>query len=59
MAGIENVNNEQARRTFKMARHAVVDLAQVVNARYDPDAPERLSSKDLAEIRLQLAAKRD
>jgi hypothetical protein len=57
MAGIENVNNEQARRTFKMARHAVVDLAQVVNARYDPGAPERLSSKDLAEIRSQLAAK--
>jgi Ion channel len=57
MAGIENVNNEQARRTFKMARHAVVDLAQVVNAGYDPNAPERLSSEDLAAIRSQLAQK--
>jgi ion channel len=57
MAGIENVNNEQARRTFKMARHAVVDLAQVVNARYDPGAAERLSSEDLAQIRSQLAEK--
>jgi hypothetical protein len=54
MAGIENVNNEQARRTFKMARHAVVDLAQVVNARYDSNAPDRLSADDLAQIRAQL-----
>jgi Ion channel len=57
MAGIENVNNEQARRTFKMARHAVVDLAQVVYARYDPNLPDRLSSEDLASIRSQLAEK--
>ena len=57
MAGIENVNNEQARRTFKMARHAVVDLAQVVNARYDPNAPDRLTGDDLAQIRSQLAEK--
>jgi hypothetical protein len=57
MAGIENVSNEQARRTFKMARHAVVDLAQVVSARYDPHAPDRLSTEDLAKIRTQLAAK--
>jgi hypothetical protein len=57
MAGIENVNNEQARRTFKMARHAVVDLAQVVNARYDPSAPDRLSSEDLRQMRSQLADK--
>jgi hypothetical protein len=57
MAGIDNVNNEQARRTFKMARHAVVDLAQVVNARYDANAPDRLSAEDLAQIRSQLAEK--
>jgi hypothetical protein len=57
MAGIENVNNEQARRTFKMARHAVVDLAQVVNARYDPSAPDRLSLEDLRQMRSQLADK--
>jgi hypothetical protein len=40
-----------------MARHAVVDLAQVVNARYDYSAPARLSSQDLADIRSQLARK--
>ena len=57
IAGIEGVNNEQARWTFKMARHAVVDLAQVVNARYDPAAHDRLTPEDLAQIRIQLADK--
>ncbi len=57
IAGIDGVSNEQARWTFKMARHAVVDLAQVVNARHDPNAAERLSAEDLALIRTQLAEK--
>src|ERR1700690_1165487 len=46
IAGIDGVNNEQARWTFKMARHAVVDLAQVVNAHYDASAPDRLTPED-------------
>ena len=29
-----------------MARHAAVDLAQVVNARYDPQAAERLTDAE-------------
>ncbi|HEY7353814.1 MAG TPA: potassium channel family protein, partial [Terriglobales bacterium] len=57
IAGIDGVNSEQARWTFKMARHAVVDLAQVVNASYNPAAPERLSVEDLAELRAQLRAR--
>ncbi len=57
IAGMDGVSSEQARWTFKIARHALVDLAQVVNARYDPDAPERLTSEDLAQIRAQLAQK--
>src|SRR5713101_5799377 len=57
IAGIEGISNEQARWTFKMARHAVVDLAQVVNARYAPNATERLTPEDLAQIRIQLAQK--
>ncbi|PYV52398.1 MAG: two pore domain potassium channel family protein [Acidobacteria bacterium] len=57
ITGIEGVSSEQARWTFKMARHAVVDLAQVVNAHYDPHAQERLGPVDLAQIRAQLAAK--
>jgi hypothetical protein len=56
IAGIDGVSSEQARRTFKMARHAVVDLAQVVNANYNPDAPERLSAEDLAQLRARLNA---
>jgi hypothetical protein len=57
VTGIDDMKSEQARRTFKMARHALVDLAQVVNADYDPNVPDRLSSADLAEIRTQLAEK--
>ena len=57
MAGIDGVSDEQARRTFKMARHAVVDLAQVVNARYDPTTPDRLSAEDLQQIRAELKDK--
>lgn len=57
IAGIDGMDNEQARRTYKIARHALVDLAQVINAHYDPKAPERLSSSDLGLIRLQLAGK--
>lgn len=57
IVGFDGISNEQARRTFKMARHAAVDLAQVVNARHDPDAQERLTPEDLAQIRAQLSAK--
>ena len=57
IAGIDRIGKQQALRTFKMARHAVVDLAQVVYARYDPQAPDRLSPEDLAAIRSQLAQK--
>jgi hypothetical protein len=57
IAGIEGVGKQQALRTFKMARHAVVDLAQVVNAHYDGDTLERLAAQDLADIRAQLAQK--
>jgi len=57
ITGIDDMKSEQARRTFKMARHALVDLAQVVNADYDPDVADRLTPTDLAEIRAQLAEK--
>jgi ion channel len=57
IAGIEGVGKQQALRTFKMARHAVVDLAQVVNAHYDGDTLERLAAQDLSDIRAQLAQK--
>jgi hypothetical protein len=56
LTGIEGVHPGQAKLTFAMARHAAVDLAQVVNARYDPGAPERLSEPDLAALREMLAS---
>jgi Ion channel len=57
IAQIDGISSEQARRTFKMARHAVVDLAQVLDARYDPGHPERLTAEELAQIRARLAGK--
>ncbi len=54
LTGIEGVHPGQAKLTFAMARHAAVDLAQVVNARYDSAAAERLSETDLAALRTAL-----
>lgn len=51
IAGIDNLHNEQAKLTFAMARHAVVDLAQVLNTQYDPEAPDRLPDEELARLR--------
>ncbi len=56
MTGIEGIHPGQARLTFAMARHAAVDLAQVVNARYDPQAPERMTDADFNALRETLAA---
>ncbi len=56
MTGIESIHPGQARLTFAMARHAAVDLAQVVNARYDPNAIERLTDADYDALRETLAA---
>jgi hypothetical protein len=56
LTGIEGVHTGQAKLTFAMARHAAVDLAQVVNARYDSDSPNRLPEADLAAMRSALGA---
>jgi len=56
ITGIEGIHSEQAKLTFAMARHAAVDLAQVVNARYDPQAAERLTGADSSRLRETLAA---
>jgi hypothetical protein len=55
IAGVDGIRSEQAKITFAVARHAVVDLAQVVNARYDPHLPDRLPAADLARLRQILA----
>jgi len=56
LTGIEGVHPGQAKLTFAMARHAAVDLAQVVNARYEPTSPERLPDEQLTAMREALAA---
>jgi hypothetical protein len=55
MMGIEGIRPEQARLTFAMARHAAVDLAQVVNASYDPAAPDRLPEEEFQKLRETLS----
>ncbi len=56
VTGIEGIHPGQARLTFAMSRHAAVDLAQVVNARYDPSAPERMTEEEFQTLRETLAA---
>lgn len=51
LTGIEGVHPGQAKLTFAMARHAAVDLAQVVNAHYDPLAPDRLTDETFDALR--------
>jgi hypothetical protein len=56
IVGIDGIPSNQARLTFAMARHAVVDLAQVVGSHYRAEAPDRLPPQDLANLRQVLAA---
>jgi Ion channel len=56
LTGIEGVHPGQAKLTFAMARHAAVDLAQVVNARYDPAWPDRLPDTEYESLRAALDA---
>src|SRR5579864_7781024 len=51
LVGIEGLHPGQAKLTFAMARHAAVDLAQVVNAKHDPSAGDRLSQEEFSALR--------
>lgn len=55
IAGMDGIRSEQASLTFAMARHAVVDLSQVLNSRYDPDVPDRMPASELETLRQRLA----
>lgn len=55
ISGIEGIRPEQAKLTFAMARHAAVDLAQVVNARYNAADNDRLPREVLERLRTTLA----
>lgn len=54
LAGIDGIRPDQAKLTFAMARHAAVDLTQVVNARYSANTTDRLPPERLEELRKML-----
>lgn len=56
LTGIEGVHPGQAKLTFAMARHAAVDLAQVVGARYDANMKDRLPEEEYEALRAALEA---
>jgi hypothetical protein len=55
MTGVEGIHPDQAKLTFAMARHAVVDLSQVVNAQYSPHDLDRLPAEDRHRLKTELA----
>ncbi|MFZ3341537.1 MAG: potassium channel family protein [Terriglobales bacterium] len=55
MTGIDGIHADQAKLTFAMARHAAVDLAQVVNSQYSPHDPNRLGPDDRNRVKTELA----
>jgi hypothetical protein len=55
ITGVGNIHPDQAKLTFAIARHAAVDLAQVVNAKYSPHDANRFTSDDLKRLRTDLA----
>ena len=57
IVGLDGIPSEQAKMTFAMARHAAVDLSQVVVAKYDPSLPDRLPGEELARLRRALSDK--
>ena len=56
IAGIDDIRADQAKLTFAMARHAIVDLAQVVRAEYRPSDPDRMTPENMEQMRSKLAA---
>ena len=52
ISGVDGIHPDQAKLTFAMARHAVVDLSQVVNAEYSPHDTARLTAEDQTRLRI-------
>ncbi|MDT5261258.1 MAG: hypothetical protein QOC61_262 [Acidobacteriota bacterium] len=56
MVGIDGARDEwQARLTFAMARHALVDISQIFNTRPVAFDQERMTDEDLTSLRAALA----
>jgi len=56
MVGIDGLPKWQAQLTFKMARHALVDISQIFNTSPLQHDGARLTEEDLAHLRTQLSA---
>jgi hypothetical protein len=56
MVGVDGASKWQARLTFAMARHAIVDLAQVFGIPPRDPAPDRLPAEDWKQLRSVLGA---
>src|SRR5438132_12687071 len=55
MVGIDEIPKWQAQLTFKMARHAVVDISQIFNTSPVKHDGARLPKKDLETLRMALS----
>jgi hypothetical protein len=56
MVGVDGASKRQAQLTFAMARHAIVDLAQIFNSPPRDPNPERLPPVELIRLRTFLSA---
>ena len=56
MVGVDGASKRQAQLTFAMARHAIVDLAQIFNSPPRDPKPERLPPDELLRLRAFLSA---
>ena len=52
--GVNGIHSDQAKLTFAMARHAIVDLSQVINEKYRPHEVDRLPSEEEQRLRKDL-----
>jgi hypothetical protein len=57
MVGIDGIPKWQAQLTFKMARHALVDISQIFNTSPLKHDGLRMTTEHLLEVRSQLAAR--
>lgn len=55
MTGVGGIRSDQAKLTFAVARHAIVDLSQVLDARYNPHDPDRLPNEVAQSLHEALA----
>ena len=57
MVGIDGVAKWQAQLTFKMARHALVDISQIFNTSPLQHDRSRMTDEELVQLRFQLLAR--